>query len=163
VPRPRNGDYLLETQQGTLMTDPTGLELLQGAIGKAMGEVSLSATGRWLNGTLRAADATSLQMEYTIREEMTNMVSTLHGGITAAMLDDSMGMLLNVTSLGEGFFATVNLTVDYLGPARLGDVIIATAQINRKGRQIANLEGWLRHTNGKAIAHATSNLLKIGA
>jgi uncharacterized protein (TIGR00369 family) len=143
--------------------EQTGLELLQAAIGKSMGEVSLSITGRWLNGTLRAADATTLQMEYTVREEMVNMAATLHGGIIATMLDDSMGMLLNVTSLGEGFFATVNLTVDYLGPARLGDVIIATAQINRKGRQIANMEGWLRHINGKAIAHATSNLLKIGA
>jgi uncharacterized protein (TIGR00369 family) len=140
-----------------------GLALLQASIGQALGTGSLSPTGRWLNGTLRAVEITTLQVEYTVREEMTNPVGTLHGGIIAAMLDDAMGMLLNVANGMDGFYATVNMQVDYLGPARLGDVILASVQINRKGRQIANMEGWLRHSSGKAIAHATSNLLKLGA
>lgn len=140
-----------------------GLTMMQALIGKSMRAESISPAGRWLDGVLRAITENSSEVEYTVREEMTNPVGTLHGGVIATMLDDAMGLLLNVASGAEGFYATVNLHLDYIGPARVGDVILASVQINRRGRQIANMEGWLRHAGGKPIAHATSNLLRIGA
>lgn len=128
-------------------------------IGKESAQMSPSFTGRWLNGKLTAAEEGSLSVEFVVREEMLNPGQILHGGIATTMMDDVMGM--TVFSLGrKDFYATINVSVDFLRPARLGDTVIAKSQVVRAGDSVINITCELAHTDGKTIARCTSNLVK---
>ncbi len=125
-------------------------------IGTYTGELSPSPYGRWLNGFLQEASEDSFVMIYTVREDMTNPVKILHGGVTAGMVDDVMGMMLAALS-DEFFFTTVNLSVDYLSSAKVGEKVSVHSKIVRKGKQIINAECRVSNADGKLIAKASSN------
>ncbi len=118
---------------------------------------SPSAAGRFLNGVLKEVDAGRLVMEYTIHKEMINPVGGLHGGMTALIMDELIGA--TVFSLHtEYLYTSINLSVDFLRPAKLGDVITATATVVRKGRKVINVDCIIHHQNGKVLAKGTSNM-----
>lgn len=130
-------------------------------IGKYSSEISPSALGRWLNGKLIAVEEGSLTVEFVIREEMTNPGKILHGGTTASMLDDVMGM--TVFALGrETFYTTINLSIDYLLPAKVGDIVYVKSKVIRAGKTVINMECEVRNTEHKIIAKSTSNLVATG-
>lgn len=133
-------------------------ELFRAQLGNSAG-YSPSAFGRWLNGILRAIEPQRLVVEYTVREDMTNPVGTLHGGVASAIMDDMAGML--VYALGaENAHTSVNLAVDFLHSARVGDVLTATAEVIRVGRNIAHVEVRIRAVDGKIIAKCATNLIQ---
>ena len=130
-------------------------------IGKNAAEMSPSPLGRWLNGKLIAVEEGSLTVEFVVREEMANPGRILHGGVTASMLDDVMGM--TVFSLGrESFYTTINLSVDYLLPAKIGDSIYVKSKVIRAGKTVINMECEVRNNEHKMIAKCTSNLVATG-
>ena len=134
------------------------LNRLRDNIGKELTN-SPSPLGSWLKGTIRKVEHGSLTIEFKVREDMTNTARILHGGATAAIMDDTMGM--TVASLGhESFFATVNLSIDYLSSANIGDIITATTKINREGRHIVNIDCVIVNAKGKLLSKGTSNLFK---
>ncbi len=119
---------------------------------------SPSPMGAWLNGRIEAAEHHSITLSYEIRPEMSNPAGILHGGTTAAMLDDVIG--ITVYSLErETFFATINLNMDYLGASRIGQRVIAQSQIVRAGRTVIHATAELRTPEGKILAKASSNLV----
>ena len=84
-----------------------------------------------------------IEIEYQVKEEMVNPARILHGGIAATMLDDIIGM--TVFMMGNGvFYSTVNLSVDYLFSARLGETVRVKSKIVRMGKKIAHAEGEIR-------------------
>lgn len=133
--------------------------LLRQFIGK---EVSGSPSPfmNWLKPVILKVEEGSLEFQYTIRNEMTNPFGTLHGGVTAAIIDDAMGATL--IAYGEPVFhVTINLSVDYFLPAKEGDIIIAETQVVKKGRQIVNIHCNVWNENKtKLIAKGYSNLIK---
>ncbi len=135
------------------------LEFLKQQIGK---EASLSPSPlmRWLNPILLEVDEGKISMKYTVRKEMTNPIGILHGGISAAIIDDTIGAALS--SFGEAhFYSTINNTIDYFSAAKENESIIANAFILKKGRQLAHAqcEIWLEDKS-RMIARGQSNLLK---
>jgi uncharacterized protein (TIGR00369 family) len=119
---------------------------------------------RWLGGVLRTVEAGSIAMEFTVREEMANPVGFLHGGVQCAIMDDVIG--LAGASLGdEKFLLSVNLTVDYLSKAKVGERVIAHARIVREGRNVVNAECLLTGSDGRLISRGNSNLFRsqVGA
>jgi len=143
----------------------SGLEVLRPYIGQELSVIP-SPVGHWLKGILQDIGENSLKVAYTVRQDMTNPAQILHGGIIATMLDDVMGVTVMVKH-SEGFknfsffYSTVNLQVDFLASAREGATVIASSAINKAGNRIANVEGWLHDSNGKLLAHATCNMLKV--
>ncbi|AFK02598.1 phenylacetic acid degradation-related protein [Emticicia oligotrophica DSM 17448] len=134
------------------------LEFFKQHIGKNASEVSPSPLGRWLNGKLISAEEGSLIVEFTVREEMTNPGRILHGGTMASMLDDVMGM--TVFSLGkENFYSTINLNVDYLLPAQVGESIFVKSKIIRAGKTVVNVVCEARNAQQKLLAQCSSNLV----
>lgn len=134
-------------------------EYLKSHIGKEITD-SPSPFMVWLKPVILAVEDGSLTFQHTIRKEMTNPFGTLHGGITAAIIDDAIGATL--ISYGEPYFyVSVNLVVDYLSAAREGDVILAQTSIIKKGSQIVNAqcEVW-NADRSKLIAKGYTNLLK---
>ncbi|MEW5675638.1 PaaI family thioesterase [Flavobacterium enshiense] len=114
----------------------------------------------WLKPTVVLAEKGKLIFRYTVRKEMTNPFGTLHGGVTAAIIDDVIGASL-ITFGEPSFYITINLAIDYFGSAREGDVILAETFLIKKGKQITNAtcEIW-NDDRTKLLAKGYTNLLK---
>ncbi|GAA4409352.1 PaaI family thioesterase [Nibrella viscosa] len=138
----------------------TATEFLERQLGKEATH-SLSPLMRWLNPVLLSVEEGKLVFQYVVRPEMTNPIGTLHGGITAAIIDDAIGATL--FSYGEPwFYTTVNNVIDYLAPARLNDTIIAETSVLKKGRQIVNAQCDVWNADrSRLLARGYSNLMKI--
>lgn len=137
------------------------LEFLKSQVGKEATN-SPSPLMRWLNPVIISVEEGKTVFEYTIREEWLNPAGNLHGGITAAIIDDAIGA--TVFTYGEPFFyATVNNAIDYLGTAKSGQQIIAKTSIIKKGKQMINAqcEVW-NYEQSRILAKGNSNLLKTG-
>lgn len=134
-------------------------EFLQSRIGEHVTD-SPSPFMSWLKPVMLRVSEGSLAFQYTIRHEMTNPFGTLHGGVTAAIIDDAIGATL-IAYEEPYIHMSINLVVDYLSAAYEGDVIIAETAINKKGSQLINAqcEVWnADHT--RLIAKGYSNLIK---
>jgi len=121
---------------------------------------SISPLMQWLNPTLIKAEEGELEFSHLIREEMTNPMGILHGGITAAIIDDAIGAA--VYSLDNSYaYTTVNLAVDYFSSAKVGETIIAQTKMGKKGNQIMNVECLVWNQDmSRLIAKGHSNLIK---
>jgi len=140
------------------VTENNRLAFLQKYIGAHMTE-SISPVGRWLNGKLLDIQEGSMETEFTVREDMTNPMGVLHGGIASTILDDVVGTM--VYALGREFaYTSVNLNCDFLHAARLGEIIIASARVIRAGKNIIHVEGVIFNEEGKIIAKCASNLIQ---
>lgn len=134
------------------------IRFLEKYIGLRMSD-SISPVGRWLNGKLMAISEGSMEVEFIVRDDMTNPMRVLHGGIASTILDDVVGTM--VYALGRDFaYTTVNLNCDFLHAARIGDVIVGKANVIRAGKNIIHVEGVITSTDGKIVAKCTSNLIQ---
>lgn len=133
---------------------------LQDSIGQTAEERCLSHFGLWLDFRLTHAEFGHVIAEFQVREEQTNPVGMLHGGVIAAMLDEVMGMA--TMSLGRPtFLSTINLSIDYHTFAKAGDTLSVEAVALRPGPTVVNLTGTVKRGE-KLIASATSNTISSG-
>lgn len=141
------------------MDNSKALAQLQSFIGKEFA-ASPSPFMHWLNPVILSAEEGRLSFKYIIRKEMTNPIGTLHGGVTAAVIDDIIGATM--FSFGEPvFYTTINNVIDYFASAKEGDVIIAETSVLKKGKQIVNAqcEIW-NEDKSRMIAKGYSNMMK---
>lgn len=142
------------------MESNSRLAFFQSMIGQPMNQIP-SGVGRWLQGTLLAAEAGRTVIQYEVHTELVNPMQTLHGGAASAILDEICG--LTTLLLGrEHAYTSINLSVDFLNPARLGEVITAEANVVRAGRNIIHVEGRIANADGKLIAKCSTNLAQTG-
>jgi acyl-coenzyme A thioesterase 13 len=114
---------------------------------------------KWLNGKVKHAEYGKVEISLVVRPEMANPTGLVHGGVQSAMLDDIIGMTTATLGL-EGFLITVDFHVDFLGKAKVGDIIIASAEFIRIGKNIVNAKATLKDINGNPIALGSANLLR---
>ena len=142
------------------VTENKRLLFLQKFIGEYMDQTP-SPVGRWLNGRLTDIREGSMEVEFTVREDMTNPMGVLHGGIASTILDEVVGTM--VYALGRDFaYVSVNLNCDFLNAARVGETIFASGNVIRAGKNIVHVEGSIVSAEGVIIAKCTSNLLQTG-
>ncbi len=92
------------------------------------------------------------RIEFDLKDFMFNPQGGLHGGISAFVLDISMGHLLHRTS-GPG--TTLEMKVQYLKAAKSGR-LTCTARFIRHGRSVSFLRSELIDAKGEMVAYATS-------
>ena len=115
---------------------------------------------RWLNPVVLSAEAGALVFRYRIRAEWLNPLGNLHGGVTAAIMDDVIGATM--FSLDEDFFyTTINNVIDYFSAATVGELLIAETSVVKQGKQFihAQCELW-NADKSRLIAKGISNLFK---
>lgn len=139
-------------------TSNPGLEFFKTQIGKKLDKTP-SAAGNWLGGTLLEIDHNHIKVSYTVRAEMCNPGRILHGGIASLMLDDVIGMG-NFVAGSEYLMTSINLNVDFLSAAQIGETIEVTAKLIRSGSNLNHWEAIIRKESGKFVAKASSNLIK---
>jgi len=88
-----------------------------------------------------------------------NLLSSVHGGWTAAILDTAMALSC-LSTLEDQTFTTLDIRINYLRPitAETGEVL-AEGGVIQDGRKVAYCEAKLRDGQGKLLAHGTGSCL----
>jgi acyl-coenzyme A thioesterase 13 len=122
---------------------------------------SKSAAGQSLQYILQDIKPGSVTLKITVLESMTNPLKGLHGGIFALIMDEAVGLAFYTVCKGE-YYTTVNLNVEHLMSAGIGETIYATGTVVRHGKKIAYTEGSIYNSEHQLICRATSNLVNTG-
>jgi uncharacterized protein (TIGR00369 family) len=111
---------------------------------------------------LAKIESGSVVLHYPLRPEMFNPMNTLHGGLTAAIVDDAVGVAL--FSLGkENFHSTIQNTIDYLAPVFKQEYLVVKAYIIKNGKNLVHGRCDIYDEKGqKLLATGTSNLMDVG-
>jgi uncharacterized protein (TIGR00369 family) len=130
----------------------------------ALNDIPASPSARLLGWRLLDARPWDgwLKVGFDGRPEFCNPAGFIQGGILSAMLDDSMGPAVFVTSDGRFYATTISLTVNFIAPARPGPLIVE-AQVIQIGKSIAFMEGKLVGNDGTVLATASTTARLVEA
>jgi uncharacterized protein (TIGR00369 family) len=89
-----------------------------------------------------------------------NLLGTVHGGWTAAILDTAMALSNLSTLAADQSFTTLDIRINYLKPitVEMGEVR-AQGRLIQGGRKVAYCEAKLVDGAGKLLAHGTGSCL----
>uniref|UniRef100_A0A915I8D3 Acyl-coenzyme A thioesterase 13 n=1 Tax=Romanomermis culicivorax TaxID=13658 RepID=A0A915I8D3_ROMCU len=77
--------------------------------------------------------------ELTVEEQHANPMRTLHGGLTASLIDIASTAALMTTERAQAG-VSVDLNVTYMRPAKVGDTVIFDAKVLKVGKSLAFTE-----------------------
>lgn len=99
---------------------------------------------------------------YTPKERHQNLIGSLHGGILASLLDSAMGAAV-MTSLAAGEQHTMtDLTIKFIGAVRdREEELIVEGRVEHAGRRMFSTEGVIRNQQGRLIARALANAIRL--
>jgi uncharacterized protein (TIGR00369 family) len=80
-------------------------------------------------------------LEVTVTADHLNKGGAAHGGLMTVLLDAALGGALVSTLPTSSWCATTQLTTSFLDAARLGERLVATGRVVRRGRHVAHLAG----------------------
>lgn len=120
-----------------------------------------SPFSNWLRGKILDVQEDSISVEFIVREEMTNPVKMLHGGMIAAIMDDMIGMTIFVNGMNQ-FYFSMNLHVDFFVNVRLGTAVIAKTKLLKKNANLVQAECCLYEPGQVLLARGTANLVSTG-
>jgi uncharacterized protein (TIGR00369 family) len=87
-------------------------------------------------------DGTRLLMGFRVEERHCNPGMVAHGGMMATFADMFIPIAARMQSKAEvGFAPTVNLTLDFITPAKLGAWVEGTAEFLRAGKSLFFAQG----------------------
>lgn len=98
-----------------------------------------------------------IEYEMEITKNHLATPTTAHGGIIAGYMDGIIGVAaLTESSKNLNLVSTVEFKINYLKPARLGDVLLGTGRIISAGKRIIIAKGEIKNkANGEMVAIAT--------
>ena len=102
----------------------------------------------------------SCEITIPISPVINNNLNIVHGGITATVLDTTMGVLAN-RLLPEGYGAVTNqLNIHYIASG-IGEALNCKAEVIHKGTKTMVISGEAFRSDGKKIAYATGTFFMI--
>ncbi|MDO8290390.1 MAG: PaaI family thioesterase [Parvibaculum sp.] len=108
----------------------------------------------------------ALDIGFHLTEAHCNSRGGLHGGVTASLADNAMGLSYGIVrrqAYGDAPGAvTVSLSVDYVAVASIGQWISIHPHVLRAGRQMGFVEAIVLADN-KIIARASATFRAVGA
>lgn len=103
-------------------------------------------------------------MALTPTEEHTNVNGGVHGGILATMLDTVMGEAVRSDLPEDKSAVTVSLTVTFLDGAKVGEELVASAEVRKRGKSLVMVEGDIvRADDESPVAHGVATFSVIDA
>jgi uncharacterized protein (TIGR00369 family) len=146
---------------GTVSSDRqkemSGLEFVQGLVERTL---PLNMIAQTLGYDVTEVEHGRVVVTVQPSHAHLNPYGTVHGGLTATLLDSCMGLAVQST-LEKGFAqTTVEFKVSLMRPitAETGPVRAEGSVLNR-GRRIGTAEGRLTDRNGRLLAHGTATCL----
>ncbi len=83
-----------------------------------------------------------------------------HGGVVAALLDETMGWSATVFGGKHPMYVTAELTVKYIAPIPVGEPVEVVARLVEDRGRVAYAEAELLH-GGKALARSTGKFMPM--
>jgi len=103
-----------------------------------------------------------VRVAYTASESLANRFGALHGGMTAAMMDDFVSLAAGLTVDWGQITPTLEMKVSYIRQGKPSLRLIAEARTIRRGSSVAFLEAELRDPEGALVATASSTIAITG-
>lgn len=100
-----------------------------------------------------------LALECAMRKDMQNGHGTLHGGVTASLVDAAVGIAAIALSGGRRL-STVDLKVTYLRPASQGK-LHCRAHLIKTGRTLVFGEAKVRDESGRLVASGQATYIYL--
>lgn len=98
-----------------------------------------------------------IRVGFEARPQFVNPAGNIQGGFLAAMLDDTMGPAIFTHTEGRLYSATIDMTVSYLSPAKVGP-LFGEGQVIQLGKTVGFVEAKLMDSNGTIIARSNSSV-----
>lgn len=138
----------------------TGLELLQAL---AAGELPPPPIMSTLGFEGLDVGAGWARFWFTPGEHHYNPMGSVHGGVSATVLDTALACAVQST-LGAGVgLATTDLHVSYLKALTVDTGRVqCEGRVIKVGRRMASAEGQITDRNGRIYAHATASIILLG-
>jgi len=135
----------------------TGLDFLQRVV---RGEVPGVPIGDTLGFRVTEVEKGRVVVTGRPDQRSYNLIGTVHGGWTAAVLDSALALSTLSTLEADQAFTTVDIRINYLRPLTVetGEVR-AEGRVLQGGRRLAYCEAKLTDSAGKLIAHGTGSCL----
>jgi uncharacterized protein (TIGR00369 family) len=99
-----------------------------------------------------------VSVAYTVSDALANRFGALHGGMTAAMMDDAISLAAGLSVEWGQITPTLEMKVSYIRQGKPGARLVAEARTIRRGSSVAFLEAELRDEQGALIATASSTI-----
>jgi uncharacterized protein (TIGR00369 family) len=105
------------------------------------------------------AKAGRVQVAYNTTDQLANRYGAIHGGMTAAIMDDVISLASGLTIEWGQITPTLEMKVSYIAQATPGARLIAEARTVRRGGTVLFLDADLKDESGKLIATASSTVM----
>lgn len=92
----------------------------------------------------RCGQGSGARIGLRIDEGHLNYQDVAHGGVLTTLADVALSYCVHTFETPSPGLATISLTVNFLGAARLGDWLEAEARIDRIGKRLAYTSGFIR-------------------
>lgn len=113
---------------------------------------------RTLDIHLREIGDSFAVMEVTVSDAHRNYFGGAHGGLIAALIDTTSFFPRPLLPSGKPC-TTTNLSVTYVRPAAVGDLLTARSELVHIGRRMASVAVEVKNQHGKLVAHGTVTLM----
>jgi len=101
-------------------------------------------------------------MEVDIDDRHRNYLGGVHGGLIATLADTACFFPRPLPPSGQAA-TTINLNVNFLRPAAVGDHLTARSELLHLGRRTASLAVRVTDRQDRLVAHGTASLLLLAA
>jgi uncharacterized protein (TIGR00369 family) len=141
----------------TDVSETTGLTGLEQMRAIASGDAPPPPVAVLLGFAIDRVDEGNVVFSMDPRDEHTNPLGTVHGGIITTLLDSAMGCAVHTTLPPGVMYTTLELKVNFLRPVFGGGPrLLAEGTVLHRGGTAVLEEG-----SGRKIAHATSTCLVL--
>jgi len=94
---------------------------------------------------LTASGPGNISYRMIVQDNFITMSGAAHGGAVAALMDATLGMTATSCSLANNkMCSTVEFKINYLSPVNPGDILIASANIDHKGKSLMVVNGTIK-------------------
>ena len=115
---------------------------------------------RHLGAIVSRLDREEAVLACPVTPSLTQGAGVLAGGIIATLLDEAMAHAI-LARLGEVRIATVELSVRYFCPVRVGDDVAARAWVYREGARLITVEAELTRNAETLAAKAVATFMRV--
>jgi uncharacterized protein (TIGR00369 family) len=103
-------------------------------------------------------EANQVRSEFTISEDYQGYPGVVHGGIVAAILDETAGRAVMLGGKDDNLFATLRLTIRFRHPTPTGTPLTAVGWVTREGGVSTKVAGEIRLPDGTVSAECEALL-----
>ena len=121
--------------------------------------IEMNRFGRLLGMDFSIQSPGNVEYKLNVKEEHLATPVSAHGGVISALLDATLGVgALSAVCEEEKVVSTIEMKVSFLRPVLLGDVLLATSEIIKKGNRILFAEATIRNQKDQIVAKASGTL-----